>query len=47
MSLIAKIALAAALFATPALADDSVTIGLILPMTGPSASTGKQERAGA
>jgi branched-chain amino acid transport system substrate-binding protein len=27
--------------------DDSVVIGLILPMTGPSASTGKQEQAGA
>ena len=32
----------------PALADDNtVTVGMILPMTGPSASTGKQERAGA
>ena len=51
MSLIAKIALAgalgAALAATPALGEDGVAIGLILPMTGPSASTGKQERAGA
>ncbi|MGA2044048.1 MAG: ABC transporter substrate-binding protein [Roseiarcus sp.] len=27
--------------------DDAVTIGLILPMTGQSASTGKQEQAGA
>jgi branched-chain amino acid transport system substrate-binding protein len=27
--------------------DDTVTIGLILPMTGQSASTGKQEQAGA
>jgi branched-chain amino acid transport system substrate-binding protein len=27
--------------------DDVVNIGLILPMTGPSASTGKQEQAGA
>ncbi len=41
-------ALAALLAAAPAFADDStVTIGMILPMTGPSASTGKQERAGA
>ena len=43
-----RIAICAVLIATPALADDStVTIGLILPMTGPQASTGKQERAGA
>ncbi|RBP02812.1 amino acid/amide ABC transporter substrate-binding protein (HAAT family) [Roseiarcus fermentans] len=42
------VALAALLAASPALADDnSVTIGMILPMTGPSASTGKQEKAGA
>jgi branched-chain amino acid transport system substrate-binding protein len=27
--------------------DDVVNVGLILPMTGPSASTGKQEQAGA
>jgi branched-chain amino acid transport system substrate-binding protein len=41
-------ALCAMLAAAPALADDNtVTVGLILPMTGPSASTGKQERAGA
>ncbi len=41
-------ALCAILTAAPALADDNtVTIGLILPMTGPSASTGKQEKAGA
>ena len=34
--------------AAPALADDNtVTVGLILPMTGQQASTGKQERAGA
>ena len=26
---------------------DDVTLGMILPMTGPSASTGKQEKAGA
>ncbi len=39
--------LAAALFAAPARAEDTVNIGLIVPMTGPSASTGKQERAGA
>ena len=45
-SLILGAALGAALFASPARAgDNSVTIGLILPMTGPSASTGKQERA--
>jgi len=37
-----------ALMASAAVADDgAVTVGLILPMTGPSASTGKQERAGA
>jgi branched-chain amino acid transport system substrate-binding protein len=42
------IALGAALLAAPALADDNtVTIGLILPMTGQQASTGKQEKAGA
>ena len=41
-------ALAAALLAAPARADDNtVTVGMILPMTGPQASTGKQERAGA
>src|SRR3974390_2316693 len=41
-------AISAAVFAAPALAaDDAVTIGMIVPMTGPSASTGKQERAGA
>ena len=41
-------ALGAGLFAAPALADDNtVTIGLILPMTGQQASTGKQEKAGA
>src|SRR5579872_2703664 len=34
--------------ASTALADDDVVnIGMILPMTGPSASTGKQEQAGA
>src|SRR5271170_5353062 len=44
----ARIAICAAFIATPALADDAtVTIGLILPMTGQQASTGKQERAGA
>jgi branched-chain amino acid transport system substrate-binding protein len=37
-----------AMLAAPAFADDNaVTVGLILPMTGPSASTGKQEKAGA
>jgi branched-chain amino acid transport system substrate-binding protein len=41
-------ALAAAALAAPARADDNtVTIGMILPMTGQQASTGKQERAGA
>ncbi|HZZ24623.1 MAG TPA: ABC transporter substrate-binding protein, partial [Roseiarcus sp.] len=41
-------ALAAAALAAPARADDNtVTIGVILPMTGQQASTGKQERAGA
>jgi branched-chain amino acid transport system substrate-binding protein len=41
-------ALLTMLAAAPALADDNdVTVGLILPMTGPSASTGKQEKAGA
>jgi len=41
-------ALAALLAAGAARADDNtVTIGMILPMTGQQASTGKQERAGA
>src|SRR5271155_4612 len=41
-------ALGAILTAAPARADDNtVTVGMILPMTGPQASTGKQERAGA
>ena len=40
-------AIAASVFASPARADDTVNIGMIVPMTGPSASTGKQERAGA
>ena len=41
-------AVAALLSAGPARADEStVTIGMILPMTGPFASTGKQERAAA
>ena len=41
-------ALAAAALAAPARADDNtVTIGMILPMTGQQASTGRQERAGA
>lgn len=45
---ISMAAVGAALIATPALADDAtVTIGMILPRTGPSASTGKQERAAA
>lgn len=33
--------------AVPALAEDTVKIGLILPMTGPFASTGRQVEAGA
>src|SRR5277367_2919904 len=45
---VSGLALGAALIAAPAFADDAtVTIGLILPMTGQQASTGKQERAGA
>jgi branched-chain amino acid transport system substrate-binding protein len=47
MRWISGIAFAALLAGSPALAEDVVTVGLILPMTGPSASTGKQERAGA
>ena len=40
--------LGAAMLSGAALADDNtVTIGMILPMTGPSASTGKQEKAAA
>ena len=47
-SLMGAAALGAILIAAPALADDNtVTVGMIVPMTGPSASTGKQERAGA
>ena len=42
---IASLALAT-LFAGSAFAQDSVKIGLILPMTGPQASTGKQIDAG-
>ncbi|MGH2343149.1 ABC transporter substrate-binding protein [Segnochrobactraceae bacterium EtOH-i3] len=42
----ASLALAAGLI-TPALAEEVVKIGLILPMTGPSASTGRQVSAGA
>jgi branched-chain amino acid transport system substrate-binding protein len=46
--LILGAAMGAALLAAPAIADDNtVTVGMIVPMTGPSASTGKQERAGA
>src|SRR6202046_4104511 len=41
-------ALTAVLLADPAHADDNIaTVGMILPMTGAQASTGKQERAGA
>jgi branched-chain amino acid transport system substrate-binding protein len=46
--LILGAAMGAALLAAQAKADDNtVTVGMIVPMTGPSASTGKQERAGA
>ena len=40
-------ALAVSVLAAPAFAEDAVNIGMIVPMTGPVASTGKQERAGA
>ena len=40
-------ALAAAMMAKPALAEDTINLGMIVPMTGPSESTGKQEQAGA
>jgi len=43
----AGVALAACFTAGSAWADDAVTVGLILPMTGQQASTGKQEEAGA
>ena len=47
-SVIAAAALGAMLAAAAALAgDNTVTVGLILPMTGQQASTGKQEKAGA
>lgn len=47
-ALLGATALTSALAAAPVLADEnSVTIGLIEPMTGPVASTGKQARAGA
>jgi branched-chain amino acid transport system substrate-binding protein len=44
-----RILISAAAFAvaTASAWADDVTIGMILPMTGPSASTGKQEKAGA
>jgi branched-chain amino acid transport system substrate-binding protein len=46
--LTAGLALGAMAAASAAFADDDVvTIGMILPMTGQSASTGKQEQAGA
>jgi branched-chain amino acid transport system substrate-binding protein len=45
---ISSAAFLAAMVAAPAFADDNtVTVGLILPMTGQQASTGKQEQAGA
>jgi branched-chain amino acid transport system substrate-binding protein len=40
-------AAALALAAFPAFAQETVKVGLILPMTGPSASTGRQVEAGA
>src|SRR5882757_4820313 len=40
--LLTAAAIAGALLATPATAQDSVKIGLIVPMTGQQASTGKQ-----
>lgn len=43
---VATLALAAGII-SPALAEEIVKIGLILPMTGPSASTGRQVSAGA
>lgn len=43
---VATLALAAGII-SPALAEEVVKIGLILPMTGPSASTGRQVSAGA
>ena len=43
----AGLAAAVCALAAPAWADDVVTVGLILPMTGQQASTGKQEEAGA
>jgi branched-chain amino acid transport system substrate-binding protein len=45
---LAALTLGSALFAAPAvLAQDSVKIGLVLPMTGPFASTGRQIEAAA
>jgi len=44
--LISAFALSAGLVASPARAEEA-TVGLILPMTGPFASTGKQEKAAA
>jgi branched-chain amino acid transport system substrate-binding protein len=38
--------MAAAFYRTPALAAETVKVGLILPMTGPFASTGRQVQAG-
>ena len=47
-SLILGAVLGSAMLSGAAVADDNtVTIGMILPMTGPSASTGKQEKAAA
>jgi branched-chain amino acid transport system substrate-binding protein len=42
---LSSLAVAAALCSTPAMSQDKFKIGLILPMTGPFASTGKQIEA--
>ncbi len=44
-SLFAGLCLAASVALTPAMAQDTVKIGLILPMTGASSTTGKQAEA--
>ena len=42
---LSSLAVAAAICSTPTMAQDKFKIGLILPMTGPFASTGKQIEA--
>lgn len=42
---LSSLAVAAALCSTSAMSQDKFKIGLILPMTGPFASTGKQIEA--